>query len=267
MWNKGWDYILFGEHADLYLPLLMEIRKYAEADVNGLCQIFEKYKVKHKARILDLFCGIGRHSIELAKKQYEVVGYDPSKSFLKEARKLARTELDCIDNLKFYEGTPISTSKTLRENNENDFDVIIVMDTCLGYNGEEQDLQVLNDLVSLGSEHCILIIQTENRDWRIRNFEPYVSYYFEKTQIHETWRFELESSTSFSDSRFYKKTDENNMSLQLRIDTKLRLYSLHELKDMINRSGWKYLTNFGTFKKLEPANFDSENIITVSKKL
>ncbi len=43
------------------------------------------------ARILDLACGGGRHSIELARRGYRVTGYDLSEALLKEARAAARS--------------------------------------------------------------------------------------------------------------------------------------------------------------------------------
>ncbi len=42
------------------------------------------------SRILDLACGGGRHSIELARRGYRVVGYDLSEPLLKRARAAAR---------------------------------------------------------------------------------------------------------------------------------------------------------------------------------
>ena len=42
------------------------------------------------ARILDLACGAGRHSVELARRGYDVTGYDLSGDLLKAARSAAR---------------------------------------------------------------------------------------------------------------------------------------------------------------------------------
>jgi 2-polyprenyl-3-methyl-5-hydroxy-6-metoxy-1,4-benzoquinol methylase len=52
----------------------------------GECDFIEKEIEYNKAtRILDLGCGTGRHSIELAKRGYTVVGIDLSESLLKRA--------------------------------------------------------------------------------------------------------------------------------------------------------------------------------------
>ncbi|MBA4366377.1 MAG: class I SAM-dependent methyltransferase [Desulfobacterium sp.] len=52
----------------------------------GECDFIEKEIEYNKAaRILDIGCGTGRHSIELAKRGYTVVGIDLSESLLKRA--------------------------------------------------------------------------------------------------------------------------------------------------------------------------------------
>ena len=56
----------------------------------GECDFIEKEIEYDKAtRILDIGCGTGRHSIELAKRGYIVVGIDLSESLLKRAREKA----------------------------------------------------------------------------------------------------------------------------------------------------------------------------------
>ena len=56
----------------------------------GECDFIEKEIEYDKAtRILDIGCGTGRHSIELAKRGYTVVGIDLSESLLKRAKEKA----------------------------------------------------------------------------------------------------------------------------------------------------------------------------------
>ncbi len=56
----------------------------------GECDFIEKEIEYNKAtRILDIGCGTGRHSIELAKRGYTVVGIDLSESLLKRAKEKA----------------------------------------------------------------------------------------------------------------------------------------------------------------------------------
>lgn len=59
----------------------------------GECDFLEKeINYNKNTRILDIGCGTGRHSIELAKRGYSVVGIDISESLLKRAKEKAAEE-------------------------------------------------------------------------------------------------------------------------------------------------------------------------------
>ena len=64
----------------------------------------------HSQRILDVGCGSGRHTLELSRRGYAVVGVDLSESMLAQGRKIAKFENLTVDliqrdarKLKYYE--------------------------------------------------------------------------------------------------------------------------------------------------------------------
>lgn len=66
------------------------------AEAEGIEKILH---LRRGARILDLACGAGRHSIELARRGYAVTGYDLSDALLRRARadaKRARTKVTFV---------------------------------------------------------------------------------------------------------------------------------------------------------------------------
>jgi 2-polyprenyl-3-methyl-5-hydroxy-6-metoxy-1,4-benzoquinol methylase len=64
----------------------------------GECDFIEKELGYNKAaKILDIGCGTGRHSIELARRGYSIVGIDLSESQLKRAREKAAEQKLKID--------------------------------------------------------------------------------------------------------------------------------------------------------------------------
>jgi SAM-dependent methyltransferase len=264
--KEGWPYILFVKYPHLYLHELLKMEALAEAEVNGICEILNKFKIGRRSKILDFSCGIGRHSVRLANKGYEVVGYDPSAFFLKKARE--RTHHSAIKRrIRFYRGEPQCVAQILSRNDEVGFKAIIIMFNSLGYSGVDQDLITLQNLLTLSSKNgCILITQTENRDWRLKNFEPYIISDFDKLQVHEYWKFNLVNSTSEGNWKFYRKKNRSR-SLQLALDLQLsqRSYSLHELKEVINRSGWRFVKSFGSIEQLQQVSSDTQEIVTVSK--
>jgi len=78
----------------------------------------------------------------------------------------------------------------------------------------------------------------------------------------------LETSAAESRSKFYEKIP-NGMNLRLVLDlnTRLRLYSLHELIRIINLAGWKYIKSLGDILTLGPAGSETPDILTISRKI
>jgi len=59
----------------------------------GECDFIEQEITHNKSlKIIDIGCGTGRHSIELAKRGYQITGIDLSESQLKGAREKAKTQ-------------------------------------------------------------------------------------------------------------------------------------------------------------------------------
>jgi 2-polyprenyl-3-methyl-5-hydroxy-6-metoxy-1,4-benzoquinol methylase len=82
---KPWYEALFLDYAESYNQ-----EKYIQGTA-GEVDFFEN-EIGHdkSCRILDIGCGTGRHSIELAKRGYPVTGIDLSDSMLSSARKTAK---------------------------------------------------------------------------------------------------------------------------------------------------------------------------------
>ena len=153
-----------------------------------------------QSKILDLSCGIGRHAIALAKRGYCVVGYGPSKFFLDKARDYAKRELGDTNNVNFYVGDMNRVVDILHDNSEGNFDIIISMCNSLGYTDTNDDLNLFRRILELSVDDGIFVSETENRDWRIRNFFPFVNHDYGKLQVYEKWEFNFENSIAQSSS-------------------------------------------------------------------
>ncbi|MDQ3903793.1 MAG: class I SAM-dependent methyltransferase [Thermoproteota archaeon] len=230
-----WAYKLFIEHPDLFLPYLEQGKEKAVREVECLSRIFEECGLPKDSKILDLSCGIGRHSIPLAKRGYRVVGYDISSLYLQKARDWAKRE-GLINNndrtsnesnrnndetIKFYQGDLRNAAKILSDNGQTDFDAIISMETSFGYFGEQADHQLFKDLVSISSSSYstnsslpspIFILDTINRDHLIREFQPFriddVSD--QNVELHIKRELNLESSSMEEKWKFYDKIRKKN---------------------------------------------------------
>jgi SAM-dependent methyltransferase len=291
----------------LYLPFLEQGKEKAVREVEGLCKIFDEYEIPKESKILDLSCGIGRHSIPLAKRGYKVVGYDISSLYLQKAREWAKRE-GLINNnrdrddesksnntIKFYQGDLRDAVKILSDNSQTDFDVIISMETSFGYFGEETDWQLSKGLTSISSSYSarsscssspLFVIDTINRDYLIREFQPFgindISE--EKLELHIKRKFNFESSSMEEEWIFYemrrKRRGENRKNKEvsaedddavhlrqiLDLHLNLRVYSIHELVRLLKQAGWNCISKYGDIVTLEPFNRGSRNIVLVSQK-
>src|SRR4051812_13074748 len=77
-------------------PLLFTRRKRERAagEVDALVRLLN---LPADSSILDIPCGIGRHSIELARRGYRVTGIDRTQAFLEEAIASARQQSLAVD--------------------------------------------------------------------------------------------------------------------------------------------------------------------------
>jgi SAM-dependent methyltransferase len=93
-----------------------------------------------KERILDLACGFGRHSLELAKRGYDVVGVDIEHAFIEDAkREAAAAGLD----VEFVEGNVLDVSYY------TEFDVVLnLADGAIGYFPTDEENLRLFDIVA-----------------------------------------------------------------------------------------------------------------------
>ena len=57
-----------------------------------LSRALDLMKIETEASILDLACGPGRHSLELARRGFQVTGVDRTAAYLEEARGRAKSE-------------------------------------------------------------------------------------------------------------------------------------------------------------------------------
>jgi SAM-dependent methyltransferase len=262
-----WTHQTFVAQAALYAEALRSMIPSAGAQVEGIRRILDRARVPPHSRILDLACGIGRHSVPLGSAGYEVVGCDLSPGFIREARARARTEALPRSRARFYVADYRAIARTLRGRREGPFDAAICLFTSMGYHGRQADLAVLREVRRLVRPGGLFILETGDRDSVLRRFEELgVNRYGADLEVHERRRLDRESSTVRSEWTFYRRGPRGHLRCLFGTEITVRLYSLHELKDLFREAGWKYRRAYGSLETLEPVSFDSRRLVIVAQR-
>lgn len=260
---KHWTEKLFIDEAELFKTTLVERMGRTEAEIDGLLNIFSEYSVPKKAAILDLACGIGRHSVPLAEKGYKVVGVDLSPSYISAAEKYAE-DRGVSQNTRFIVGDMKRLEELLSDSMES-FDAVVNLFTSMGYWDEETDRTIFTQALNLVRPQGLLVIHTANRDFLIKNFQARDFTISEEGRVFFTERrLDLETSRIYNVWRYYDMKGEDMTHLST-VEIDHRLYSLHELKKLVEDSGWRYQTCYGGFGT-QPFTIDTFSMLLIAKK-
>ncbi|MCP5053159.1 MAG: class I SAM-dependent methyltransferase, partial [bacterium] len=106
--------------------------------------------------ILDLCCGPGRHSVELAKKGFRVTGVDRTPFLMNKAKEKAKTENVDVEWVL----------EDMREfSRPNSFDLVLNLFSSFGFfETEEDNLEVLKQMHRNLKENGIAVIDTMSKE-------------------------------------------------------------------------------------------------------
>jgi ubiquinone/menaquinone biosynthesis C-methylase UbiE len=131
----------------------------AETDVES--EALRSLLPEPPARVLDLACGQGRHSIRLAKVGYDVVGLDSSSLFIEQAR---RASEDLGVQVEFVEGDMRDVSF------DAEFDVVVSLFTSWGFGDDATNQLVLDGVGRALRDEGLFVLEINNRDWILLNY-------------------------------------------------------------------------------------------------
>ncbi|MFA0739933.1 MAG: hypothetical protein DFNUSKGM_000029 [Candidatus Fervidibacter sacchari] len=205
------------------------------------------------AKVLDLCCGQGRHSLELARRGFQVVGVDLSEALLYEARKRAESEGLSVTFLQC----------DMREIDfKDEFDAVINMFTSFGYlESEAEDEKVLGKVAQALKSGGKFLLDVVNRDRLVRDFQGREWHAAdegwlvleERTFDHLSGRMETRWICVARDGVRYERL------------SSVRLYTASELRTMLEQAGLKVKDLFGDYDG-SPYSWDSQRLIVVACK-
>jgi len=259
-----WTKELFENHPESFLGALEERLAQASAEVDTLLGCLEEHGFKPQ-RILDLNCGIGRHSVELGKRGIEVVGTDLSPLYVEIAEKRAREEK--VDGKVHFRVADMREIASVLKG-ERSFDGIANLWTSFGFYDDETNNQILRqcrDFVLPGGFFALDII---NRDWVAQNFEERGFSVIKDRIILEERHLNLDESRIYTTWTFLREREKKRYFLERKITLDHRVWSLHELVLMFKETGWQFKAAYpGLAQQREDVSLmDAKQLLFIGQK-
>ncbi len=233
-----------------YGPLLFNEKRWAlaEEETQALIRLLS---LTPGMAVLDSCCGVGRHSVELAKHGLAVTGIDITASFLEAARETASAE---GLNAEFLRSDIREFRRPLS------FDAIINMFTSFGYfEDETDDAKVLKNIFESLKPGGKILIQLLGKEVLARDFKE--DEWFEENGVLVLTEYAVLEDWEKLQNRWIviengKKTDYTFSH---------RIYSARDMKLLLRFSGFENIRIYGN---LEGAPYDhrAEQLVCVAEK-
>ena len=248
--NSAWYVDFFrSDYLNVYGHMFTEERAEKESAF-----VASALDLKPGALVLDLCCGQGRHSVQLAKRGLKVTGLDLNPDYVELAQQAAKSSKVEIETV----------AADMREIPfENKFDAIVNMYSSFGYlESEAEDLKVLESAARALKRGGQVLLDMLNREWAIDNY------------IQNDWhtgadgtlyveRRDLDLATSRMHVHFIVIDPKGGRRES--IGHNIRLYTLTEMTRLLERVGLRVKSLLGGFDGEEYA-IGTRRMIIVAKK-
>lgn len=227
-----------------YYHILYKERDEAEAQ-HFMDNLTHYLNLPEDAKILDLACGKGRHSMYLNTLGFDVTGADLSENSIAEASAAANDKL----HFKVHD---------MREPFEEKFDAVFNLFTSFGYfENDEDNLTTLKAIKDSLSEYGFAVIDFMNANYVINNLVP------EEVKTVEGIDFHIKRYVK--DHHIYKEIDFEDKGQKFHFTEKVKALTLSDFEQMMEEAGIYLLDVFGDYKLRKFYKNDSERLIMIFK--
>lgn len=242
LWFKDW----FNSH---YYHLLYKNRDHEEAGmfIDALINYLNPEK---NTTMLDVACGKGRHSIQLAKMGFDVTGIDLSEASIEEALKYES------DRLHFYRHDMRQTFWV------NYFDFVFNFFTSFGYfDTEREHINALKSMIQSMKNEGIFVFDYLNSKYVEQQIIP------EEEKKIEQINFKI--TRWYDEKKFYKKIiiEDPSLSQSISYTEEVARFYLKDLKKMFQEAGIEIKEIFGDYQLNSYTEELSPRLILICKKL
>jgi len=227
-----------------YYHILYKDRNYREAQV-FMDNLTHYLNLPEKAKVLDLACGKGRHSIYLNQLGYDVLGADLSENSIAEASKNSNETL----HFKVHD---------MREPFEEKFDAIFNLFTSFGYfESDDDNLTTLKAIKESLSEYGFAVIDLMNVPNVIENLVP--------EEVKTVDEIDFHIKRYLEDGHIFKEIDFEDQGRKYHFTEKVKALTLKDFQDLMDEAGIFLLDIFGDYKLKKFHKTESERLIMIFK--
>nr|WP_297307071.1 class I SAM-dependent methyltransferase [uncultured Flavobacterium sp.] len=227
-----------------YYHILYKDRDHEEAQL-FIDNLNQYLNIAEDAKVLDLACGRGRHSIYLNKLGHNVIGADLSANSINYAKQYEN------ENLKFV-------VHDMREPFVEKFDTILNLFTSFGYFPNEKDnLVTLKAIQESLNEYGLAVLDFMNVEKVIKNLVP--------TEVKTVEGIDFHITRKYEDGFIIKniKFEDNGESFDF--TERVRALTLDDFEKMMDEAGIFLLDTFGNYKLQKFHKEESDRLIMIFK--
>ena len=226
-----------------YYHVLYKHRDYNEAR-NFIDNIVEYLDLKKGSKILDLACGIGRHSIYLDKIGFKVVGTDKSPNNIKKAKASKNQDISFLQ-------------MEMIDDTNHKYDVIFNLFTSFGYVNHDYNLKTIKNIERQLKDDGTVIVDFMNTLFVKKNLV------IEETKVIDDLSFKIKRKSDgkhiYKEIKFQDKKD-------YFFQEKVMDLSLKDFENYLKRYNLKIIKTFGDYNLNEFDIKNSERLVMVIKK-
>ncbi len=238
-WNRIFNSIYLKTDSDV-----VDDRKVTSREISRFCEILN---LSRENSILDLCCGQGRHSIELARKGFRnVEGLDRSRYLIQKAKSRANKE---GLSLRFREGEARSLPYA-----SDTFDRVMILGNSFGYfESIMDDLKVLKEVFRVLKPWGMLLVDITDGDYIREQFQPRSWEWIDKNLFVCRERTLSMDSQSLISREVVTHVEKGVIADQFYAE---RLYSRENLYQLLKTAGYTGMTDHGSISTESERNQD-----------
>jgi len=217
---------------------------------NHIKLILDNISIKPNAKALDMACGAGRHSIILARKNFDVTAVDLSENLLAVGKAAAQNQNLSINFI---------LSDIRKFNSNLKYDLVLNLFTSFGYfETDEENFSVLFKAYNLLKKDGYFILDYFNSEYLKKNLI--------KDSIEKKDDGEIVQQRKVENSRVIKKIMITKNNTTSEFTESVRMYNKDELVLELQQIGFEIRKTFGDFLGHKFESVKSPRLILICKK-